>query len=190
MTTQPDSSSSAPPGHGDDAAPGTLATIEIAKEYLGFSAGHFTLFNERERENLHGHNFAVACEVTAPVGPAGMCFDYGALKTTLKALCDELDERVLLPGASPWLRVEEADDMVVAHYASERIPFLRRDVLVLDIRNVTVEELAGWFVSRLLATPVIRDNDIRALSVRVSSGTKQWASRAWQAGPSGQEPHV
>ncbi len=176
MTTPPASPGTSP----EASAAGELTTIEIAKEYLSFSAGHFTLFSERERENLHGHNFALACEVTAPVGPAGMCFDYGELKATLKSLCDELDERVLLPGASPWARIEERDDLVVVHYADERIPFLPRDVLVLPIRNVTVEELAGWFVERLVASPVIAGNDVRSLEVRVSSGSNQWASRQWR----------
>ena len=158
-----------------------LATIEIEKEYLNFSAGHFTLFSATVRENLHGHNWRVGCEITTPVGDGGLCFDYNLIKKHLMAICDELDERVLLPAASPWLRVETGDDMVIAHYADERIPFLPRDVLVLDVRNVTVEELAGWFIDRLLAEPEIAREDIHRLKIRVSSGTHQWAAREWQA---------
>jgi 6-pyruvoyltetrahydropterin/6-carboxytetrahydropterin synthase len=161
--------------------PHDLATIEITKEYLNFSAGHFTIFSATERENLHGHNWRVGCEVTTPVGDAGLCFDYAVLKKTLAAICEELDERVLLPSRSPHLRVVHEDGLVIARYADERIPFLPRDVLVLDVRNVTVEELAGWFVVRLLDHPAVAQEDIRALRVRVSSGTNQWASREWQA---------
>lgn len=158
---------------------GDLATIEIAKDYLNFSAGHFTLFSATERENLHGHNWRVGCDVTTPIGDAGLCFDYNIIKKRLMAICDELDEKVLLPASSPWLRVEASDRMVIAHYADEQIPFLPRDVLVIDVRNVTVEELAGWFVERLLAEPEIAREDVRALTIRVSSGTNQWASRHW-----------
>lgn len=158
-----------------------LATIEIAKDYLNFSAGHFTLFSETQRENLHGHNWRVACEVTTPVGAGGLCFDYGRLKRLLKSICDELDEKVLLPGRSPWLRVETGDDLVIARYADERIPFLPRDVLVIDVRNVTVEELAGWILGRVRRHPELAGEDIRRLRIRVSSGTDQWAAREWTA---------
>lgn len=158
-----------------------LATIEIAKEYLNFSAGHFTLFSATDRENLHGHNWRVGCEITTPIGDAGLCFDYNIVKKALVTLCESLDEKVLLPGRSPWLSVEETDGLVLAHYADERIPFLPRDVLVVDVRNVTVEDLAGWFVARLLAVPSIAEQDVRALRIRVSSGTNQWASREWRA---------
>ena len=37
-----------------------LTTIELSKEYLKFSAGHFTVFSATERERLHGHNFSVS----------------------------------------------------------------------------------------------------------------------------------
>ena len=161
--------------------PDPLATIEIAKGYLSFSAGHFTIFSATERENLHGHNWRVGCEVTSPVGDTGLCFDYGKIKRALAALCAELDERVLLPARSPYLDLTEDDGYVVAHYADERIPFLTRDVLVLQLANITVEELAGWFLTRLLDDPAVRDEDIRALRVRVSSGVDQWAVREWRA---------
>lgn len=157
-----------------------LATIEIAKDYLNFSAGHFTLFSPTERENLHGHNWRVACEVTTPVGPGGLCFDYVKLKRLLEGICEELDEKVLLPGRSPWLHVERRDDLVLANYADERIPFLPRDVLVIDVRNITVEELAGWILDRVRQHPKLADEDIRRLLIRVSSGTNQWASREWR----------
>jgi 6-pyruvoyltetrahydropterin/6-carboxytetrahydropterin synthase len=158
---------------------GELATIEIAKEYLNFSAGHFTMFSATERENLHGHNWRVACEITTPVGAGGLCFDYAILKRLLEGICEELDEKMLLPGASPWLRVEQREDLIIAHYAAEQIPFLPRDVLVLALRNVTVEELAGWILERVRTHPKLADEDVHRLEIKVSSGTNQWAGQAW-----------
>lgn len=164
------------PSRADD-----LVTIEIAKEALNFSAGHFTMFSATEREDLHGHNWRVACEITAPVGDDGLCFDYNIIKRRLKAIIDTLDEKVLLPGASAWLRIERGGEWLIAHFDQERIPFLPRDVLVLEIRNASVEELAGWFVERLLADPEISDQDVRAIRIGVSSGTNQWGWRQWRA---------
>ena len=83
--------------------PSSAATIEISKDYLHFNAAHFTLFSATEREDLHGHTFYVAATVTSPVGDDGLAFDYNLFKNALKALCDELDEKVLLPSRGTLL---------------------------------------------------------------------------------------
>ncbi len=150
-------------------------TIEISKEALHFAAAHFTIFSATERENLHGHNFRVAAEVDADVGDDGLAFDYNLVKTRLQALCDGLDERMLLPERSPHLAVTEENGYTVALFNGERIPFLARDVLTLPVSNITVEALADWIGGELLADPVIAALDFRNLIIRVSSGPGQWA---------------
>ena len=155
------------------------ATIEIAKEDLHFSAAHFTIFSATERENLHGHDFAVAATARGPVGDDGLCFDYNALKSRLRALCERLDERVLLPARSPHLAIEEGPDAVRVAFAAERLTFLPRDVTLLPIRNVTVEELSAWFVARLVADEGFLALPVDALTVRVSSGPGQWGGSSW-----------
>ena len=165
--------------------PETLTRIEISKEYLNFSAGHFTIFSATERENLHGHNFQVRCAVSTAVGADGLAFDYVLLKRVLKDLCDTLDERVLLPEQSPHLVLERQDGMVIACFAQERIPFLERDCLTLPVRNVTIEELAGLLLTRLRgcirSRPALADWAVRALEVGVSSGSGQWAFSHWES---------
>ena len=156
-------------------------SIDIAKEYLHFSAAHFTVFSATERENLHGHNFQVEATLRGRIGDDGLCFDYNIVKTRLKSLCDDLDEIVLLPGRCPHLDIRVAGDYTVAEFNDERLPFLQRDVKVLPVRNITVEELARWLIGELTA-----DNEIAALPVsdielRVSSGAGQWARADWAA---------
>jgi len=157
----------------------TSTTIEITKDYLHFSAAHFTIFSATERENLHGHNFDVSCSLDTSVGPNGLAFDYNVVKDRLMALCDELDERVLLPADSPHLTFDKEAPYLVACFADERIPFLERDALLLPIRNATVEEFARWFACRLGADAELRRQPIESLNVRVSSGPGQWASCRW-----------
>lgn len=158
-----------------------LTRIEISKEYLSFSAGHFTIFSATERENLHGHNFQVHCAVNAAIGADGMAFDYVVLKRVLKDLCNELDERVLLPELSPHLTLERQEGMLIARFADEHIPFLARDCLTLAVRNVTIEELAGLLLARLKARPELADSALRSLEVGVSSGQGQWAYSHWES---------
>jgi 6-pyruvoyltetrahydropterin/6-carboxytetrahydropterin synthase len=160
----------------------SLTSIQISKEYLHFNSAHFTLFSDREREDLHGHTFYVAGAFDAEVGPDGLAFDYNLVKTKLKQLCDELDEKTLLPERSPHLRLTEDNGYLVAEFAGERIPFLPRDVQTLPVRNVTVEELAPFLLERLGSDPEIRALQLHRIELRVSSGPGQWAAATWTEG--------
>ncbi|MCZ6656625.1 MAG: 6-carboxytetrahydropterin synthase [Gammaproteobacteria bacterium] len=151
-------------------------TIEISKEYLHFAAAHFTIFSKEVRENLHGHNFFVAAQIDAEIGDDGLTFDYNLIKSKLKSLCDTLDEQVLLPTNSPYLELQSEDGYIVAAFNGERLPFLARDVLTLPLRNITIEELAHWFIGELKADPEIAALEIRRINIKVSSGAGQWAS--------------
>ena len=152
-------------------------TIRLAKENMKFSAGHFTIFSASERERLHGHNFRVELDIEARMLGNGMCFDYGIYKARVVALCRELNEWTILPTRSPHLRIEEDGPHVYAHFAGERIPFLRGDVKLLPIENATLEEFARWFLERLMEDADLRAHGIAAIEVRVSSGPGQSAGR-------------
>lgn len=152
--------------------------IRLAKENMKFSAAHFTIFNARERERLHGHNFRVEVDIEARMLGNGMCFDYGIYKDRIVALCRELNEWTILPTRSKHLRIEEAGEQVFAHFDGQRIPFLRSDVLLLPIENATLEEFAQWFLLRLGEDrDALRAHGIAALEVRVYSGPGQCAGR-------------
>ncbi|MDG2277677.1 MAG: 6-carboxytetrahydropterin synthase [Pseudomonadales bacterium] len=156
-------------------------TIEISKEYLHFAAAHFTIFSATERENLHGHNFHVALDATAKIQPDGLTFDYNILKDALKELCDSLDELVLMPASSPHIKIDSDDRYTYVLFADERIPFLQRDLKLLPVRNISVEELAHYLLERLTVHPDILRQDITTLVLKCASGAGQWASATWQS---------
>ena len=158
-----------------------FTTIEISKEYLHFNSAHFTIFSATEREDLHGHTFYVTASIDSPVGGDGLAFDYNLVKSRLQMLCDQLDEKVLLPEASPYLELAEEPPYLIAIFAAERIPFLPRDVLTLPVRNLTVEELAPWFLDRLRGDTAIAALPLTRILIRVSSGPGQWAGAQWKA---------
>lgn len=149
------------------------ATIDIAKQAMNFSVAHFTIFSATERENLHGHNFQVECQLTGPLGDDGLLFDYAIVKRALKALCDELDEQTLLPARSPHLRLEEEGDYLVAVYGKERLPFLKRDVTTLPIANTTVEELSRYLLERLSGDAALMGKGVKEITLRVASSPGQ-----------------
>lgn len=153
-----------------------LTRIEISKEYLHFNSGHFTIFSDADREDLHGHTFYVKALIDSPVDVTGLAFDYNLVKQRLKTLCDSIDEKILLPERSPYLSLAEEHGYLVATFANEKLPFLPRDVITLPVANITVEELAPWFLSALLDDPAISGLRLPRVEVSVSSGPGQWAS--------------
>ncbi len=157
-----------------------LSRIELSKQATNFSAAHFTIFSASEREDLHGHNFQVICEVLAPVGRNGLVFDYALLKDALRSLCSRLDEKTILPENSPYLLIERDDLYVFAIYNDERIPFLHRDVITLPISNVSVEELSRYILEKLLENKSIKNQDVREIVIKVSSSPGQSGSAIWR----------
>lgn len=159
-----------------------LAKIELSKEYMKFSAAHFTIFNARERERLHGHNFQVSATIEAPVDGNGMCFSYRIYKDKIRAFCEQLDEYLLLPEQSPHLKVSEQGDSYAVEFNTEKLLFARSDTLLLPIRNATVEELSHYLLSQLVDAEDVEQFRIRSICVRVSSGAGQWGSSEWVRG--------
>lgn len=159
----------------------TLTTIEISKEDLKFSAAHFTIFSATERERLHGHNFKVSLDITAEVGPNGLCFSYVEIKQRLRALVAEYDEYMILPADSPYLKIGQDKTCYRVHFNGEELQFPIADTLLLPIRNTTVEEFARLLLERLLDdAEFINGNGVRKLVMKVSSGPGQSGSASWE----------
>jgi 6-pyruvoyltetrahydropterin/6-carboxytetrahydropterin synthase len=158
-----------------------LTTIELFKEYLNFSAAHFTVFSATERERLHGHNFSVYAAITAPVTDNGMTADYGLFKNKLKKLCEDLDEYTLIAGDSPHLTIERQEGEVLVHFAKDMLRFPETDCIVLPIRNTTVEEFSHYLLQKLVAdVDIVEDYFVTSIVVKVSSGAGQYGSAEWR----------
>jgi 6-pyruvoyltetrahydropterin/6-carboxytetrahydropterin synthase len=158
-------------------------TLHLAKEDFKFSSGHFTIFSATERENLHGHNFRLEVAIDCAVGADGLAFDYAIAKRAIRAFCAGLDEVLLLPGDSPHLRIETADDMVRVTFAGTAMLLPARDVRILPLANITVEELARHAAASLhVSLAADPGRGIRALRARVSSGPGQAAEAGVDTG--------
>lgn len=149
----------------------------IERDDIGFAAAHFTIFSGTEREGLHGHNFVVGMEVVAGAEENGMLFDYRLLKSRLRELCAQLDERLLLPARSRHLAITQSALNVECRFAGDSFSFPQRDVLLLDLANITLEALAQWFLDRLLETVNLPLQQLVEISVSVSSSRGQKACR-------------
>lgn len=157
------------------------AIVEIHRDELGFSAGHFTIFSATEREDLHGHNYYVSAQFHVQLNDNGLAFDYRIYKNKLLNICNRLDRRFLLPGQSKYLTLEDAGDMWLAHFDKGKIPFLKRDVVILPICNATIEELSNWFLQELLENPEeLKQHSIQKITIKVFNGPGQSGAASWE----------
>jgi 6-pyruvoyltetrahydropterin/6-carboxytetrahydropterin synthase len=158
-----------------------LSTIELYKEDMKFCAGHFTVFSSTVRENLHGHNYNVFGSFTTSIQDEGLSFDYRFYKAKLYALCSDLDETVLLPGRCKYLTITEQGDYYHVKFDQEVIIFLKRDVTILPITNITVEELSNWILSQLVSDPnELNINRLSRIEIKVFSRPGQSGSSIWE----------
>ncbi len=155
-------------------------TIELAKEAMSFSAGHFTLFSPTDREPMHGHNFSVAVSFDTWVGEMGLAFDYRIYKNIVNEICKRLHHHMLVPTESPYLEVDSDETYIYAHFNQQKMPFLKSDVILMPLRNISVEELSAWIVEQLIADPTrIEKHEIDKITVKVFSAPGQSGSTTW-----------
>ncbi len=128
-------------------------TVSVSKEYLKFSSAHFTVFDDSSLERLHGHNYYVSVDVDCIDAPNGLALEFKQLKRAVKSLCDQLDEKVLLPTESPLVRVSKMEDRFEVTFQGagfrKRYAFPCEDVELLPVANVTSETLAAFLCGEL-----------------------------------------
>ena len=115
------------------------------------------------------------------IAESGLCFDYNELKGMIEVICNSLDESTLLPALSPYVSIRKEENYVCVDFADETLKFLERDVTLLEVRNVTVEELAGWFIVEITSKSNFQSLSISRFELTVSSGPSESATAYWVA---------
>ena len=160
-----------------------VATLEVHKEEFSFSAGHFTIFSATDREHLHSNNYYVSVAFEFKIEHNGLSFDYRHYKKKILSLCEQLDRRFLLAGQSPYLQLEEDGDYCYAYFDNKKLPFLKEDVVVLPLTNITIEELSYWFLQKLLGDKSeLTQHAIQSIQVKVYNGPGQSGGARWNFG--------
>lgn len=132
--------------------------LKIAKEYFKFSSAHFTIFNDSELECLHGHNYRASLVIECRDIANGFVIEFRQAKKIVKTLCDELDEKVLIPADAPFLSIAKEQEQFQIRFNGAgfvkdyRLPC--EDVEILPMDNITVECLSRYmcesFVKKLM----------------------------------------
>ncbi|MBV9100483.1 MAG: 6-carboxytetrahydropterin synthase [Candidatus Dormibacteraeota bacterium] len=138
--------------HPSAAEPPSGAPVELrlARADIGFSAAHFSVI-DGVAERLHGHNYRVSLRARGRVDAEGTVVDFHVLKSALRDVCDELDERMLLPAHSPVVRVTQDGDRVAVDAATRHYVLPAGDVRLLPVVNTTCECLAAHLLGAVRA---------------------------------------
>lgn len=126
------------------------ATIRFASDDLHFSATHF-LVDMGKCERLHGHNYGVIVEITAPIDSNGVALDFNFVAPLITELIDRLDHKIILASDDSRVRVERGEEEIEARFGSKRFLFPRSDTVELPIAATTAERLASYFAQTLEA---------------------------------------
>ncbi len=120
--------------------------IHLAKEPFKFSVSHFTIFSPEHAERLHGHNYQVSVSISVVEVDAkiGLAFDFNLVKPMIRKICDAMDERILIPERSPYLKIEKVGTQVRIQFNKKQYEFPMEDTIFLPLVNVTTEELARY----------------------------------------------
>jgi len=124
--------------------------VRVERVRLKFAAAHMATFGG-EMEPLHGHNYAVAIEVTGDLAEDAWVIDFGVLKKLGREVCEELDHKFLLQRESTLLEIDEGASNWKVRLGDRGFVFPKSDVLALPIDNTTAERLAEYFTARIRA---------------------------------------
>lgn len=127
--------------------------VRLYKEYFNFAAAHFLIFDDGTREELHGHNYHATFQVEGLMGEGNDLFmDFLHVKPMVKAVCDSLDHRTIMPESNPHLVITEDDPRhwLVTYQNTDRWIFPKRDTLILPIPNTSSERLAQYLCQQTL----------------------------------------
>lgn len=129
-----------------------MYVIHIAKEPLKFSCSHFTIFSESKAERLHGHNYQVRVAIAIDqIDPKlGLAFDFNEVKPMIREICESLDESILVPRNSPFLKVSTGESQVEVQFGHKFYSFPKEDTVLLPIVNISTEELAKLISDQLI----------------------------------------
>lgn len=155
-------------------------TLILEKENFKFSVSHFTIFDAQRAERLHGHNYAlrVECEVTSLDPKTSMAIDFNQLKPVIRKVCDTLDEHVLIPENSPYLKISKIKDGVIVQFHTKTYQFPLEDVRLLPLTNITSEALSHYVTQKLVTETA--QLPLVSIAVTVTETSGQSAKAEWR----------
>lgn len=154
--------------------------VRFFKDRQKFSAAHFTIFNDGEVERLHGHNYSVDVTISSSSLDMGLMAPFHDLKAVIGQFCNLWDEYVLLPTKCPWVDILERNDQVELYLKTPKVckfySFPKEDVVLLDVDNISCENLTQVFGDNLCQALAALNLPIDAATITIGESSGQTVS--------------
>jgi 6-pyruvoyltetrahydropterin/6-carboxytetrahydropterin synthase len=149
--------------------------VSVHPGELHFNSAHFITFNN-SCENLHGHNFHVRIQAWGDNNDDAFVIDFVQLNKLAAEICLKLHDKILLPGESTEVDIEEAQGQIEVSSYDKRFSLPAGNCLILPIRNTTAEMLAWYIMESLL--PMLEADEalahVASLEIAVEEAEQQW----------------
>ncbi len=157
--------------------------IYLKKQALKFAAGHMTVFPDGTKEALHGHGYTTELTVELRSIALTDLVSFDVFKQALKQLCDDWDEKVLLPENCPYLEViDRKGKSTEFELCKKRYVLPSDEVEWVPVDNITTESLAEVLLTRFIESlekqRVLKS--VYSLELRVDESPGQGASCQWK----------
>lgn len=154
-------------------------TLHLYKQNFKFSSAHFLIFDEKNAEKLHGHNYQVAVEIEVPpetqqAKARGYFIDFNVFKKYIKARLDHWDEMVLLPAKQPDMKFTHKSPSLEVRFRDRFYVFPENEVHLLPVTNTSVEQLSGLLAQDFFNE--FKQYGVLKISVKVEETQGQAAS--------------
>jgi len=157
-------------------------SVSIRKEAFKFSSAHMTVFPDGTKEALHGHNYSTEVSFDLKDISLKNLISFSYFKRAIKELCDEWDEKVLLPAKCPFLKfTTQTETELEFLLCQKRYVLPREEVLLLPLENITAETLSKEFCLKLLkklSAPLLAES-LSGIKVRIDESPGQGATYTW-----------
>jgi 6-pyruvoyltetrahydropterin/6-carboxytetrahydropterin synthase len=154
--------------------PQTFA-VSVHPGELHFNAAHFITFDS-SCENLHGHNFHVRIQAFGDNNKDAFVIDFVQLNRLAADICRQLHDKVLLPGLSEEVEIEQTGGQIDVSSYDKRFSLPVVNCLILPVANTTAEMLAWYILEALL--PKLDEHSalahVETLEVAVEEADHQW----------------
>jgi 6-pyruvoyltetrahydropterin/6-carboxytetrahydropterin synthase len=160
------------------------SVAHIKKEALKFASAHMTVFPDGTKEALHGHNYRTQVSIDLKSIELSRMVPFSVIKSAMKKICDEWDEKVLLARACPFFKLVASDARETEFVLCGKRYVLPTDEIVfIDRDNVTTETLSAEFCRRLIGLLDLQILErISGIEVRIEEMIGQGASYIWKSG--------
>jgi 6-pyruvoyltetrahydropterin/6-carboxytetrahydropterin synthase len=150
-------------------------SIDVHPGELHFNAAHFITYGGI-CENLHGHNFHVRIRAEGGNTADAFVVDFVLMNRLAAGICATLHDRVLLPGASEEVTLDEEAGQIRVSSHGKRFSLPADNCAVLPVSNTTAEMLA-WHILESLVPALERHaglDNVQTLEVAVEEADRQW----------------